>query len=209
MEAGMQRRQLAKWTGGAFILGAVTFITILNGSDGITIPGSVLSTVLLGAGLAGLRACYGDSAGGLARHIVPMVVMGTVLLCLPIAVLALIPHADIAGSMEDGIWVLLFEGPAVALLGLTLFGLAILRTKPMPRLNWLPVVAGVWYPLFYFYFAGYLFTHHGRYSFQYYPIFQFISLIQFVALCALGATLIAEARPASAGSQDAAMSRPT
>ena len=47
----MRRRQLVKWTGGAFILGAVTFITILNGSDGIMIPGSVISTVLLGAGL--------------------------------------------------------------------------------------------------------------------------------------------------------------
>lgn len=205
----MRRRQLVKWTGGAFILGAVTFITILNRADGITIPGSVVSTVLLGAGLAGLRARYGDSVGGLVRHIVPIVVIGVVLLCLPLAFLALTPHADVGRSMDEGIWVLLFEGPAVALLGLTLFGLAILRTKPMPRLNWLPVVSGVWYPLFYFYFAGYLFIHHGRYSFQYYPIFQIVSLIQFVALCALGAALIAEARPVSAGTQDAAISRPT
>lgn len=205
----MRRRQLVKWTGGAFILGAVTFITILNGSDGVTIPGSVISTILLIVGLWGLQSLYGESVGGFSRYIVPIVVIGVVLLCLPLAVLAITPHADVGRSMDEGIWVLLFEGPAVALLGLTLFGLAILRTKPMRRLNWLPVVAGVWYPLFFFYFAGYLFTHHGRYSYEYYPIFQIVSLIQFVALCALGAALIAEARPVSAGPQDAPISRPT
>ena len=55
-----------------------------------------------------------------------------------------------------GLWILLFEGPAVGLLALTVFGLVALRRKPMPHLNWLPVLAGVSYLAVYFFSAAFL-----------------------------------------------------
>jgi hypothetical protein len=99
--------------------------------------------------------------------------------------------------MQEGLWILLFGGPAVVLLGLILFGLAALRNRPMPRLNWLLAVAGVWYPLSYFFLAGYLFTHHGQFPQKQYVVLQGIYVIQFAALCMLGSVLIADAARAA------------
>jgi CDP-diglyceride synthetase len=93
-------------------------------------------------------------------------------------------------QVEKGLWVLIFVGPAIALLGLTLFGLDALSSKPMPRLNWLPFVTGIWYPVAYSFLAGYLFTHDGKFPQEYYLVIQILFLIQFLALCAFGAVLL-------------------
>jgi hypothetical protein len=63
----------------------------------------------------------------------------------------------------------------------------------MPRLNWLPAFAGIWYPVFYFFLASYLFTHNGVYPGQYQTAFNIMFLIQFLALCAFGAVLLNDA----------------
>jgi hypothetical protein len=86
----------------------------------------------------------------------------------------------------EGLWILLFAGPAVVLLALTLFGLAALRNKPMARLNWLPVVAGIWYPVVYFFLAAYIFTNNGVYPAQCQTAIEMMFLIQFIALCVFG-----------------------
>lgn len=200
----MPGSQLARWSGWAFILGGLALATILNGSDAVTIPGSVISAILLLLGLSGLRRLYGAPMGRVGRHVVPLALIGMAVLCLPLALLGIaIPFLpamglSIGGLMEDGIWILLFAGPAAALLGLTVFGLAALRARPMPRLNWLPAAAGFWYPLVYFLFAGYIFTHHGAYPHAYLTTFQTASLIQSFALCVLGAILVSGAAHESA-----------
>ena len=185
----MTKAEFSKLSGLAFIAGSFAFITILSGSDPLAIPGSVISAILLAVGMSGLRARYGEHAGSFGRNILLLGVIGPILLCIVIASMALIYRS---GNLTDaeveakGLWIVIFGGPAVVLLALTLFGLTALRKKPMSRLNGLPVLAGIWYPVFYFFLAGYLFTHNGVYPGQYQMAFNIVHLIQFLALCALG-----------------------
>jgi hypothetical protein len=191
----MSKSQLIKFTGWAFILGAFGFITILANSDSLTFAGSVISAILLAAGMLGLRARYGGYEDGLARNILLIGVIATVLFYIGLASLAfmysfgILPEAQIEAK---GLWILIFGGPAIVLLGLTLFGISTLRSKPMARLNWLSVLAGIWYPVVYFFLAGYLFTHYGEYPGQYQTAFNIMHLMQFLALCALGSFLVSD-----------------
>jgi hypothetical protein len=191
----MSKSELIKFSGWAFIAGSFAFATILSGSDPLAMPGSVISTLLLAAGMLGLRARYGEHAGSFGRNILLLGVIGPILLCSVIASMALMYRS---GNLTDadveakGLWILIFGGPAISLLGLTFFGLAALRSKPMPRKNWLPIFAGIWYPVFYFFLAGYLFTHNGVYPNQYQIAFTIMHLIQFLALCVLGSILVSD-----------------
>lgn len=192
----MTKAEFSKLSGLAFIAGSFAFITILSGSDPLAIPGSVISAILLAVGMSGLRVRYGEHAGSFGRNILLLGVIGPILLCIVIASMALIYRS---GNLTDaeveakGLWIVIFGGPAVVLLALTLFGLTALRKKPMSRLNGLPVLAGIWYPVFYFFLAGYLFTHNGVYPGQYQMAFNIVHLIQFLALCALGSILVTDA----------------
>jgi len=179
--------KLIKSNGWAFIYGGVSFATVLTGSDPIVFAGLEISAILLALGLLGLRARYGEQVGGFGRNILLLGASGPFLLVIVIAM-------GLFGILTDtqitnGLWILLFGGPAVSLLGLTIFGLTALRSKPMSRLDWLPVFAGIWYPVFYFFLAGYLFTHHGVYPGQYQTVFNMLHLMQFLALCVFGAVL--------------------
>jgi len=184
----MSKSEFIKFSGWTFIAGALAFITILSSSDPLAIPGSVISALLLAAGMLSLRAGYVETVSRFGSNILLLGVMAPVLLIIAIASMALVTIAQI----EEGFWILIFVGPAISLLGLTLFGLTALRSKPMPRLNWLPAFAGIWYPVAYSFLAGYLFTHHGKFPQEYYPVIQIVFLIQFLALCAFGAVLVAD-----------------
>jgi hypothetical protein len=191
----MSKPELVKLSGWAFIAGSFGFITILSGSDAISFLGSIISTLLLAAGMLGLRAGYGETVSRFGRNILLLGVIGPILLGIVIAFLALMYRS---GNLTDaeveakGLWILIFGGPSTSLLGLTLFGLAALSSKPMSRFNWLPVFAGIWYPVFYCFLAGYLFTHNGAYPGQYQMAFNMMHLIQFLALCALGSILVSD-----------------
>jgi hypothetical protein len=181
-----------KSSGWAFILGGFSFATILTGSDPIAFSGSLISCILLAVGMLGLRTQYGERAGGFSRNILLMGVIATVLFYIGLASLAVLSNSGIVPGDQlaaKGLWILIFGGPAVVLLALTLFGLVALHSKPLPRLNWLPVFAGIWYPLVYFFLAGYLFTHDGTYPQQYHTGMQLTFLLQFFALCVFGAVL--------------------
>ena len=191
----MSKSELIKFSGWAFIAGSFAFATILSNSDPLAIPGSVISAILLAAGMSGLRARYGEKVGAFGRNILRIGVIATVLFYIGLVALAsmyvsgTLPEAQI----EEGVWILLFGGPAVALLALTLFGLAALRSKPMPRLNWLPVFAGIWYPVTYVLFSFYDISHKGVFPDQYLPELVLMVVIQFLALCLLGFILVIDA----------------
>ena len=190
----MSKPELIKKSGWVFIAGAVAFITILTGSDPIAIPGSVVSAILLAIGMSGLRARYAERAGGLGRNILLLGMVGPRLWVIVIASMAFTYSSGnlTITQVEKGLWIVIFGGPVITLLGLTLFGLTALGRKQLSRLNWLSVSAGIWYPAFYFFLAAYLFTHDGEYPGQYHTAFQIIFLIQFLALCALGAFLVSD-----------------
>jgi hypothetical protein len=185
----MSKSQFIQLTGWAFILGAFGFITILVNS--IVFAGSIISSILLAVGLLGLRARYGDRAGSFGKSMLLFGMLGPVLWVIVIASMALMYGSRnlTDTQVEKGLWILLFGGPAITLLGLTLFGLSTLVSRPMARLNWLPLFAGIWYPVFYFFLAGYLFTHDGVYPEQYQFAFTIMHSIQFFALLALGVAL--------------------
>jgi hypothetical protein len=197
-ETTMKNSNLIRLSGWAFIAGAITFIAILSGTDPVSIPASVISAILLAVGLLGLRARYGERAGSFGRSILLIGVIGMPLPYLAIALFAVaaavlpLTPIQVENAFSAGLWVLLFGGPAIVLLALTLFGVAALRRKPMPRMNWLPVVAGIWYPAIYFGFSGYLISHGGDYSGEYQTAIILGLLVQFFALCGLGAILLSE-----------------
>jgi len=186
----MSRPELIKRSGWVFIAGAVAFVTILTGSDPIAIPGSVVSAILLAVGMSGLRTGYGERIGSLARNMLLLGMFGPVLWFIVMASMALTVTET---QVSEGLWVLIFVGPAISLLGLTLFGLTALRSKPMPRLNWLPVFAGIWYPVTYVLFSVYDISHKGVFPDQFLPELVLMVVIQFLALCLLGIILVADA----------------
>jgi hypothetical protein len=181
----MSKPELIKRSGWLFIAGAFAFITILAGSDPIAIPGSVVSAILLAVGLSSLRKGYGERIGRLGRNMLLLGSSGPALWVIGIAFMALMG----VEAMEKGLWVLLFVGPSISLLGLTLFGLTALCSKPMPRLNWLPLFAGIWYPVTYVLFSVYDISQKGVFPDQYLPELVLMIVIQFLALGILGIVL--------------------
>jgi hypothetical protein len=183
----MSKPELIKSSGWFFVAAAFAFITILTGSDPIAIPGSVVSTILLAVGMSHLRKGFGERISPLGRNMLLLGMSGPVLWVIAIVFLA--ATANII-PMGQGLWVLIFVGPAISLLGLTLFGLTALVSKPMPRFNWLPFFAGIWYPVTYTLFSVYDISHKGVFPHQYVPQLVLMMVIQFLALCILGFVLI-------------------
>ena len=177
---------LIKRSGWLFIAGALAFITILTGSDPIAIPGSVVSAILLAVAMSSLRKGFGERIGRLGRNMLLLGMPGPALWVIGIVFMASMG----AEAVGKGLWVLLFVAPAISLLGLALFGLTAFVSKPMPRLNWLPLLAGIWYPVTYIVFSIYDISQEGVFPDQYVPQLVLMMVIQFLALCILGFTLI-------------------
>lgn len=188
----MSKSEYSRLSGWMFIAGALAFITIMSSSHAIQIPGSVVSAILLAVGMLALRATYGEHAGGFGRSMLLLGMLGPVLWVVVMLSMAIMHGSGnlTVTQVDEGLWVLLFIGPAVSLLGLTLFGMAALLTKPMPRLNWLPFFAGIWYPVGYTLFSIYDISHKGVFPDQYFPQIVLLLVIQFLALCILGCVLI-------------------
>ena len=181
----MSKSESAQSSGWAFIL---------TGSDPLAIPGSVIGSILLAVGMYHLRARYSERADSFGRNILLLGVMRPIVFGIAIASgNILYSSGSITNTqVEKGLWVLIFVGPAISLLGLTLFGLDALSSKPIPRLNWLPFVTGIWYPVAYSFLAGYLFTHDSKFPQQYYPALPLMFLIQFLALGRFGVVLLTD-----------------
>ena len=187
----MSKPESIKSSGWAFIAGAFALITILSNADPLAIPGSFISALLLAAGLVNLRAGYGETINRLGRNILLIGAIGMVLWYLGIASLSSMNSFGMLTEADGArFWVVLFGGPAVVLFALTLFGLTALFTKPMVRLNWLPILTGIWYPVIYSIFSIYVISHYGEFPDQYLPAAVLMVGIQFLTLCILGFLLI-------------------
>jgi len=187
----MSNPELIKRSGWLFITGAFAFLTILSNSDNIQIPGSVISALLLMAGMLSLRAAYAESFSRFSRNIL---LTGAIVTILWIMIFAYLIAMSNSGNLTDAqgqrYWIVAFGGPAVALLALTLFGLNTLRSKPLTYLSWLPVITGIWYPVAYSFLFVYLISHNGVLPGQYWPVVKITFVIQFFALSILGFVLL-------------------
>jgi hypothetical protein len=184
----VSKPELIKRSGWLFIAAAFAFITILSNSDPISIPGSLVSAILLTPAMSNLRIGYGERIGYLGRNSLLLGMSAPALWVIGIVFMALMGEE----AVGKGWWVLLFAGPAISLLGLTLFGLTALFSKPMARLNWLPVLAGIWYPVTYTLFSVYDIAHKGMFPDPFVPELVLITAIQFLALSSLGIVLISD-----------------
>ena len=189
----MSKSESIKRSGWLFVAASFAFITILTASDPIAFPGSVVSGILLAVGMSGLRAAYGERVGSFGRGMLLLGMLGPVLWVVVMASMALIySSSNLTEADVDArsLWIVIFGGPVISLLGLTLYGLAALRSKPMPRLNWLPVFTGIWYPVTYVLYTIYDISYKGLFPDQYLPALVLMVVIQFLALCILGFVLI-------------------
>jgi len=140
-----------RMAGNGLMLGAAGFASvILLGylGDAINIDFWMLPSVIVPffcmplflVGMLGIGNRYGERVGGLAKNILIFAsVLGTII--------------SLSGTVLIGVgefWLLIFTGPAILLIGLTLFGVVALYKKPLPRWNILPLLAGVLYPIFFF-----------------------------------------------------------
>src|SRR6266540_3576502 len=187
----MSKSQFVKLSGWALILGSFAFMMSILGDS---LAASLISSILLAAGMLGLRARYGENAGSFGRNILLICVIGMFLLYIVLMSFWVLYAMQIQAlrNPNQNLWILLFGGPAIILLALTLFGLIALRDKPMARLNWLPVFAGIWYPVIYFFIFGYIFTNNGAYPVQYQTAINMMMFVQSIALCALGLILVTD-----------------
>jgi hypothetical protein len=182
----MSNSESIKRSGKLFIASALAFLTLLIGWDPISIPGSLVSAILLTASMSSLKTGYGERIGRLGRNALLLGMSAPALWVIGLVFMASMG----VEAIGKGGWVLLFVGPAISLLGLTLFGLTALVSKPMPRLNWLPLLAGIWYPVTYIIFSIYDISQKGVFPDQYVPQLVLMMVIQFLALCILGFVLI-------------------
>jgi len=99
-----------------------------------------ISTILLAVGGLGLRARYGEQVGSSGKSF---------LLIGAIAGPAIGLLGVIGALAKVIMWAefLLYLGNMVLLAYLTIFGISVLRVKPLPRWNGLPFIAGLWFPV--------------------------------------------------------------
>ena len=153
-ETFMTRSKFIRLGGWSLMLGAVTLFIFLLGA---TVDANVrpyrwvqtftgfsqslhiwVTPVLLGIGMFGLRARYGNQSGSLGKNILLLGgISGFVLTMIGVVTIE---------TKEWG-WILFFGGSAFSLLCLAVFGLLALQTMPLPRWNSLPIWAGLPFPL--------------------------------------------------------------
>jgi len=98
-----------------------------------------LSMILLVFGLLGLSNRYSEKVGGWGVILLLGVILGSLTSIVGL----------IGTSVDENLGFYIFAGPAVLFICLSVFGLGALFTKPLPRWNMLPLIAGLGYPIFF------------------------------------------------------------
>lgn len=131
------------WGAGTFTLGV---LVILLGGDKLWGVSAALTNVLgmslFVVGLLGLRKRYGEKAGPIGKSLLWLgAVLGPSL--------TFIGLFGVSYSFPP-LGILFTAGPAVLLTCLASFGVVTLFKRPLPRWNWLPILAGISYPILVF-----------------------------------------------------------
>jgi hypothetical protein len=151
-----------------------------------TISGLLLgfvATPFLLVGFWGLQKRYGDRTGALGKNILLAGIFLGPLTSWGGGIAGMVLHI-----FDENIgWLLTMVGPGVSFACLALFGILALHKRPLPRWNWLPIIAGLEYPLILFLFIT------GIVPLEKYlllpNLFIFLVTVQGLALMGLGHTL--------------------
>jgi hypothetical protein len=150
-------------------------------------PLMFMATLLLTVGFIGLFLQYGQQAGSFGRVSLGLGTLSGVV--------------GIAGAIglsmmdSDPWWSMFFFGLVFEFLGLALFGLANLRQRSMPRWNGLPLLAGLWIPL---YVLVSLILEQGSGNWVQFPLVVDLTLFSLttIGLAGLGYLLQSDSHPA-------------
>jgi hypothetical protein len=193
----MNKSDFIKLSGWAFVIGAFCFymffpLYYLNSLGvnvgrvmagwGITYDLSFYgSPFVLAIGMFGLWARYGELVGKLGKIILLISPVG-----IPVS-----QYGLTQASIYEQEGFATVAGLVVLLTCLTGFGTLALITKPLPRWNGLPIMAGIGFPAFFLY--GLLTGTVDELSMNQFALAVLVVTIQFVALVMLGYTLQADA----------------
>lgn len=174
------------WGAISFVLGV--FVAIIEYSNSNWSLFALLSLVfvslpLLVFGVLGLRNRYGEKVGSFGKNILLVgAILGPLTSIIGFFLMAI-----------DPFWFVVYTGPAVLFLCLTLFGVAALRAKPLPRWNGLPVIASLSYPaILILYIITSVMTGDWTSSSVPDAVYIILITIQGIALLALGTILKAD-----------------
>ncbi|MDL1944888.1 hypothetical protein FBQ99_21380 [Chloroflexi bacterium CFX2] len=186
----MNNPNFIRLSGWAFIIGAFCFymffplyyLNSLGVNVGRVVAGWGISYDLsfyaspfvLAIGMFGLWARYGEIVGKLGKII---------LLISPVGILISQYGLTQASIYEQEAFVSV-AGLVVLLTCLTLFGVLALISKPLPRWNGLPIIAGVGFPAIFLY-SSFAWTDEASMMNQF-ALVVLVVTIQFIALVALG-----------------------
>lgn len=152
----MNKNTLIRLSGWALVLAGVGIFTIFFGwylsenyplmhidktffFEFAYVYGLVVSPFLLAIGMFGLIARYRSKIGAAANSVLLFgAVVGPVLTMVGI----------LGTPGNDNLWMFHIYGPSVSMLCLTIFGFMALGSKPLPRWNGLPILAGIFLPVF-------------------------------------------------------------
>jgi len=138
-EMKLEDIRMAGWglmAGGVIFVSAVYSIQI---SRGLAIALYFISMTLLVIGLLGLRNRYSEKVGGWGFILLLGVILGSLTSIVGL----------VGASADENLAFYFFAGPALLFICLSVFGLGALFTKPLPRWNVLPLIAGLGYPIFF------------------------------------------------------------
>jgi len=196
-EIKMKNSSFIRLSGWAFIIGAFCFylffpLYYLNSLGvnvgrvvagwGITYDLSFYgSPFVLAIGMFGLWARYGEVVGKLGKAFLLISPMGILISQYGLTQASIYEQNGFVSS----------AGQLILMTCLAIFGALALITKPLPRWNGLPIIAGVGFPAFFLYstFAGTI--NESSYLSQF-AILVLIATIQFIALVILGYMLQAD-----------------
>jgi hypothetical protein len=149
-EIDMKSSDFIRLSGWSFMIGAIAFlpgaIAMLSWEGEATGPTPVTkqlaafavfwAPILLAVGMLGLRARYNIGSGVLLLG----AAVGGILVAVGTLVQVLTPDYSVSETYY-GVWL---GGVVVLNLCLFIFGILALRATPLPRWNWVPLVAGAW-----------------------------------------------------------------
>lgn len=156
-ETDMTKSKFIRLSGWAFILGAVLFLVFFIGHFLEAIHSGYywrlneffnhtaytlsffVSLIPLAVGMLGLLARYGESAGSPGRIILLVGAITPVIAYIGILLV----------KTNDGYWIVSMAGNLILFTCLTMFGVLAVRRKLLPYWNSLPILAGVFFPIFF------------------------------------------------------------
>ena len=156
-------------------------------ANAVEIPLFVIGALLLSVGFLGLFLRYGQAVGSFGRFSLGLGALS--------GVVSAVGAFGLVIYDGEYWWPIWFLGMVFQFLGLALFGIANLRQRTLPRWNGLPVLAGLWVPVFVI--AGLIIEQvNGRRVDWPEGVYMIVLLLTLVGLAGLGYLLQSDSQPA-------------